>query len=117
MAGLVRHAAGQSTEVWNGRGGEDEEHLQDHGSPEPRRGLQRGSRLPVAHNGSGYISQPRTKATATNPPNIIAPVRSWARGSSRSSTEKTSDTKKANNARRRMWLVTSAPCRCRRRRG
>ena len=38
-----------------------------------------------------------TTAAATKPPNIIAPVRSCERGSSRNRTEKTSDTKNAKD--------------------
>src|SRR4051812_8128437 len=41
-----------------------------------------------------------------NPPNINAPVRNCCRGSSRSSTPKTSETKKENTTRRSKWLVT-----------
>ena len=61
----------------------------------------------VGHIGSGYISQPRTSAAPTKPPNIRPPSRSCSRGSSRISTAKTSETKNANSTSSRKWLRPS----------
>ena len=80
---------GSAPRFGNRGGDEDERHLEDDGSPEPRgRSAERSASRPPRHSGNGYISQPSTSAAAMNPPNIIAPVRSCARGSSRSSTAK-----------------------------
>src|SRR5687768_9299139 len=53
------------------------------------------------------MSHPTTTAAARNPPNIIAPVRSCARGSSRSNAAKTAETRKENRTSTRKWLFIS----------
>jgi uncharacterized membrane protein len=76
-----------------------------------------GLARPVAQNGMGYNNQPSTIPAARNPPNIIAPVRSCARGLSRRRTANTSDTRNENRTSSTKWLFISDPSRCRRRRG
>ena len=70
------------------------------GPAEPERPVEPGRQIRAAAETSASRS---TTAAATKPPNIIAPVRSCARGSSRISVAKTSDTKNANSTSSRKW--------------